>query len=80
MPATGTAPARQGVVDNDHFDRPTGKTVPNIRDRVLDKEQSVQVPTIYDAAHKAGLRNHCFLRSARALTFARCGGVSPSSG
>ena len=54
--ATGATPARHGVVGNSYFDRATGKTVPLILDRVLNKEQTVQVPTIYDAAHQAGLK------------------------
>ncbi len=54
--ATGTTPARHGVVGNNYFDRSTVKTVPMILDRILNKEQTVQVPTIYDAAHRAGLK------------------------
>jgi len=54
--ATGATPARHGVVGNSYFDRANGKTVPLILDRVLNKEQTVQVPTIYDAAHQAGLK------------------------
>jgi predicted AlkP superfamily pyrophosphatase or phosphodiesterase len=54
--ATGTTPARHGVVGNSYFDRATAKTVPLILDRILDKDQTVQVPTIYDAAHQAGLK------------------------
>ncbi len=53
---TGASPARHGVVGNSYFDRATGKTVQLILDRVLDKDQTVQVPTIYDAAHQAGLK------------------------
>jgi predicted AlkP superfamily pyrophosphatase or phosphodiesterase len=54
--ATGTWPARHGVVGNSYFDRATAKSVPLILDRVLNKDQTVQVPTIYDAAHQAGLK------------------------
>jgi len=54
--ATGAAPARHGVVGNSYFDRATGKSVPLILDRVLNKDQTVQIPTIYDAAHQAGLK------------------------
>lgn len=54
--ATGATPARHGVVGNSYFDRATGKTVPLILDRVLNKEQTVLLPTIYDAAHRAGLK------------------------
>lgn len=54
--ATGATPARHGVVGNNYFDRATGKTVPLILDRTLNKDQTVQTPTIYDAAHQAGLK------------------------
>lgn len=54
--ATGAAPARHGVVGNSYFDRATAKSVPLILDRILDKDKTVQCPTIYDAAHQAGLK------------------------
>lgn len=54
--ATGTSPAAHGVIGNSYFDRTTGKPVQLILDRILDKEQAVQIPTIYDAAHEAGLK------------------------
>ena len=54
--ATGTTPARHGVVGNNYFDRATGKIVPLILDRNLNKAQTVQTPTIYDAAHQASLK------------------------
>lgn len=54
--ATGTTPAQHGVVGNNYFDRATGKLVPLILDRNLNKAQTVQTPTIYDAAHQAGLK------------------------
>ncbi len=54
--ATGATPARHGVVGNSYFDRATGKTVPLILDRIFNKDQTVQTPTIYDAAHQAGLK------------------------
>lgn len=54
--ATGAAPARHGVVGNSYFDRATAKSVPLILDRILNKDQTVQIPTIYDAAHQAGLK------------------------
>ena len=53
---TGATPARHGVVGNSYYDRATGKNVQLILDRVFDKEQTVQVPTVYDAAHQAGLK------------------------
>lgn len=54
--ATGATPARHGVVGNSYFDRTTGKTVPLILDRIFNKDQTVQTPTIYDVAHQAGLK------------------------
>ena len=54
--ATGAKPVRHGVVGNNYFDRATAKTVPLILDRIYNKDQTVQVPTIYDAAHQAGLK------------------------
>ncbi len=54
--ATGTLPVRHGVVGNSYFDRATARSVPLILDRILNKDQAVQVPTIYDAAHQAGLK------------------------
>ena len=52
---TGDEPARHGVVGNNYFDRATGKKVVLIADPVLDKDQIVKVPTIYDAAKAAGM-------------------------
>ena len=54
--ATGASPARHGVVGNNYFDRSTAKNVPLILDRIYNKDQTVQAPTIYDAAHQAGLK------------------------
>lgn len=54
--ATGANPARHGVVGNNYFDRATAKNVPLILDRILGKDEAVQCPTIYDAAHAAGLK------------------------
>src|SRR4051812_42584419 len=53
---TGVPPAIHGVVGNNYFDRATGKRVVLISDPVYDKEQIVKAPTIYDAAHAAGMR------------------------
>lgn len=53
---TGTTPARHGVVGNSYFDRNTGKSVPLYLDRVLNKDNVVQVPTLYDVVHAAGLK------------------------
>ncbi|HVT29916.1 MAG TPA: ectonucleotide pyrophosphatase/phosphodiesterase [Lacipirellulaceae bacterium] len=53
---TGVSPARHGVVGNNWFDRSQGKKVTLIWDPVLDKDQIVKVPTIYDLAKAAGLK------------------------
>ncbi|HEX5472267.1 MAG TPA: ectonucleotide pyrophosphatase/phosphodiesterase [Lacipirellulaceae bacterium] len=53
---TGVSPARHGVVGNNWYDRAKGEKVTLIWDPVLDKDQIVKVPTIYDLAKKAGLR------------------------
>ena len=52
---TGVDPARHGVVGNNYLDRETRKPVPFIPDPLFDKDEIVKVPTIYDAAHQAGL-------------------------
>lgn len=52
---TGVEPARHGVFSNSYLDRDSGTTVAFIPDPLFDKDQIVKVPTIYDAAHKAGL-------------------------
>lgn len=53
---TGVYPAHHGVVGNNYLDRATGKHVVLISDPVLDKDQIVRAPTIYDLAHAAGLK------------------------
>ncbi len=53
---TGVYPARHGVVGNNYLDRATGKHVVLISDPVLDKDQIVRTPTVYDLAHAAGLK------------------------
>ena len=52
---TGVTPARHGVLANSVFDREKGEVIPLLVDPVLDKDQIVRVPTVYDAAHEAGL-------------------------
>lgn len=52
---TGVVPARHGVLGNAYFDRVTRKEVPLLHDPIFEKAQLVRVPTIYDAAHQAGL-------------------------
>lgn len=52
---TGVPPTKHGVIGNNVLDRETGSPVPFIPDPLFDKDQIVQAPTIYDAAHDAGL-------------------------
>lgn len=54
--ATGMLPCRHGVVGNSYLDRETGKEVPLVPDPLLDKDRIVHVPTVYDVAHRAGLK------------------------
>ena len=53
---TGVTTARHGVVGNDYYDREQARQVALILDPEFDKQQIVRVPTIYDAAHAAGLK------------------------
>jgi len=53
---TGVTPAKHGVVGNTYLDRAKNVVVPLIWDPVLDKEQIIKVPTIYDVAKAAGLK------------------------
>lgn len=53
---TGTTAKRHGVIGNSVFDRRAGKELVYIGDPVLTKEQAIRVPTLYDAAHAAGLK------------------------
>ncbi len=53
---TGVPPAKHGVVGNNFYDRIKGERVTLIWDPVLDKDQIVKVPTIYDLAKGAGLK------------------------
>ena len=52
---TGVHPARHGIVGNVFYDRAVGKHVALIGDAVFEKDQILRVPTLYDAAKKAGL-------------------------
>jgi predicted AlkP superfamily pyrophosphatase or phosphodiesterase len=53
---TGVPPSKHGVLANVVFDREKGETVQLLVDPVFDKSEIVKVPTIYDAAHHAGLK------------------------
>jgi predicted AlkP superfamily pyrophosphatase or phosphodiesterase len=54
--ATGASPSRNGVIGNSYLDRQTVQPVTLLCDPVFDKDQLVKVPTIYDVAHRAGLK------------------------
>lgn len=68
--ATGATPAKHGVIGNSYLDRATGKVISLLPDPVLDKDEIVKVPTIYDAAHQAGLKTAsiCWPASRNAKT------------
>jgi predicted AlkP superfamily pyrophosphatase or phosphodiesterase len=53
---TGAAPARHGLLGNAVIDRATGRDITYIGDPEFTKDQCVRVPTLYDAAHQAGLK------------------------
>jgi predicted AlkP superfamily pyrophosphatase or phosphodiesterase len=52
---TGVNPQKHGVVGNNFYDRAAGQRVGLIYDPVLDKDQIVKVPTLYDLAKQAGM-------------------------
>lgn len=70
---TGVPPAKHGVIGNDYLDRKSGEKIPFIPDPLFDKDEIVKVPTIYDAAHRAGLVTAGVIwpatRNARTLDF-----------
>lgn len=70
---TGVGPGRHGVIGNNYFDRATHEKVNLIIDPVFDKDQLVTSPTVYDAAHAAGLLTAGIVwpatRNARTLDF-----------
>ncbi|HUR59913.1 MAG TPA: ectonucleotide pyrophosphatase/phosphodiesterase, partial [Opitutaceae bacterium] len=53
---TGVSPGRHGVLGNAYWDRAQAKRIPLLPDPLFDKEELVKAPTIYDAAHLAGLK------------------------
>jgi predicted AlkP superfamily pyrophosphatase or phosphodiesterase len=71
---TGVPPAKHGVLGNNVFDRERGEPLALILDPVLDKDEVVKVPTIYDVAHRAGLVTAGIIwpatRNAKTLDFA----------
>jgi predicted AlkP superfamily pyrophosphatase or phosphodiesterase len=68
---TGVSPALHGVLGNNYFDRVKNEKVALIWDPVVDKDDIVKVPTIYDVAKAAGLKTAAIrwpaTRNARAL-------------
>lgn len=52
---TGVSPARHGVIGNDYLDRKSAVKVTFLPDPLFDKDEIVEVPTVYDVAHQAGL-------------------------
>lgn len=52
---TGVAPATHGVLANNVFDRSSGRRLQLILDPLFTKDELVRSPTVYDAAHAAGL-------------------------
>ncbi len=52
---TGAPPAKHGVIGNAVWNRKQNQSVVYIGDPKLTKDEAVRIPTLYDAAHKAGL-------------------------
>jgi predicted AlkP superfamily pyrophosphatase or phosphodiesterase len=53
---TGTRPRSHGVLANTTYDRRTRQPVVYIGDPQLTKDEAIRVPTLYDAAHRAGFK------------------------
>ncbi len=53
---TGTRPRTHGILANTTYDRRTRQPVVYIGDPQLTKDQAIHAPTLYDAAHKSGLK------------------------
>jgi predicted AlkP superfamily pyrophosphatase or phosphodiesterase len=53
---TGVQPAKHGVIGNSVLNRKLGRVVTYIGDPELTKDEAIKVPTLYDAAHEAGLK------------------------
>jgi predicted AlkP superfamily pyrophosphatase or phosphodiesterase len=53
---TGVQPARHGVIGNSVWSRKLDRPLVYIGDPELTKDEAIKVPTLYDAAHKAGLK------------------------
>src|SRR5438132_12181210 len=53
---TGVQPARHGVIGNAVWSRKLDRPLTYIGDPELTKDEAIHVPTLYDVAHKAGLK------------------------
>src|SRR4029078_12590957 len=53
---TGVSPARHGVIGNSVWNRKLERALTYLREPEMTKDQAVRVPTLYDVAHKAGLK------------------------
>jgi predicted AlkP superfamily pyrophosphatase or phosphodiesterase len=53
---TGVNPAKHGVMGNSYLERDKGTVMTLLADPVLNKDEIVKSPTIYDIAKQAGLR------------------------
>jgi predicted AlkP superfamily pyrophosphatase or phosphodiesterase len=53
---TGVPPGTHGVIGNNYFDRKSQTKVGLILDPLFDKEQVIKTPTVFDVAHRGGLK------------------------
>src|SRR5437764_4579938 len=53
---TGVQPGRHGVIGNAVWNRKLNRALTYIGDPELTKDEAIKAPTLYDAAHKAGLK------------------------
>lgn len=53
---TGVQPGRHGVIGNSVWSRKLERPLVYIGDPELTKDEAIRVPTLYDAAHRAGLK------------------------
>src|SRR4029077_16769257 len=53
---TGVQPGKHGVIGNSVWSRKLDRQVTYIGDPELTKAEAIKVPTLYDVAHKAGLK------------------------
>jgi predicted AlkP superfamily pyrophosphatase or phosphodiesterase len=53
---TGVQPGRHGVIGNAVWSRKLNRALTYIGDPELTKDEAIRVPTLYDVAHKAGMK------------------------